>query len=574
LRLTDVFKLRRLAPGHSLVPLALAMIFACTCERQGYSQDALAGGQASVTISGTVANSVTHEPIGRALVYSADERYATFTDEHGHFELNLTQPPQGPEARSTANGQLVLQAKKPGFLSDRGPQERRLAKPGQNDVTLTLVPEALIVGHVKFPSAEAADKVQVRLYLREVRDGFARWTPYAEVRTRTDGEFRFAELRAGEYKLFTSESLEQDPLVSVPNGPVYGFPPRFFAAARDFVTADTIQVHAGETITANLAPERQRYYEVRVPVMGNETGRPPGLEVLVHAQGHRGPGFELGYDPNQNAIRGSLPNGSYTIEAASYPPEAMTGVANIVVANGPVNGPPLTLALNPSIEVNIHQDLTGADSSRIPTASAYVTLQSAEEFSGERGSEFPQQSQGDHPVLAGVKPGRYWVQVQANASDVYAASVTSGSRDLLRTPLVVPMGASVPSIEVTLRNDTGEIEATVDGEPVDSAGAEPSALFYSGRMDPQFQPVTGASVYCVPLANDGGPAKWFNGRVNGRYVLQQVPPGDYRILAFRTPQQLEYRNPAAMRAYEAKGVVVHVALGQKVQVRLQTIGSE
>jgi hypothetical protein len=81
-------------------------------------------------------------------------------------------------------------------------------------------------------------------------------------------------------------------------------------------------------------------------------------------------------------------------------------------------------------------------------------------------------------------------------------------------------------------------------------------------------------VYCVPLANDGGPARWFNGRVNGHHVLQQVPPGDYRILAFDTPQQLEYRNPAAMRAYESKGQVVHVTPGQKAQVRLRAIGSE
>jgi hypothetical protein len=54
---------------------------------------------------GTLVNSVTLEPIGRALVYS--ERFATLTDDHPHFELSMPEPPQSPEARWIANGQPV-----------------------------------------------------------------------------------------------------------------------------------------------------------------------------------------------------------------------------------------------------------------------------------------------------------------------------------------------------------------------------------------------------------------------------------------------------------------------------------
>src|ERR1700692_3333336 len=38
------------------------------------------------TIRGTVINRITHEPIGRALVYSPDNRFARLTDSEGHFE--------------------------------------------------------------------------------------------------------------------------------------------------------------------------------------------------------------------------------------------------------------------------------------------------------------------------------------------------------------------------------------------------------------------------------------------------------------------------------------------------------
>jgi hypothetical protein len=37
------------------------------------------------TVHGTVINSLTREPIARALVYSPDNRFATFTDSQGHF---------------------------------------------------------------------------------------------------------------------------------------------------------------------------------------------------------------------------------------------------------------------------------------------------------------------------------------------------------------------------------------------------------------------------------------------------------------------------------------------------------
>src|SRR5438132_6276909 len=40
-------------------------------------------------IHGTVVNAVTRQPIGRALVYSPDDRFGTLTDGEGNFEFNL-----------------------------------------------------------------------------------------------------------------------------------------------------------------------------------------------------------------------------------------------------------------------------------------------------------------------------------------------------------------------------------------------------------------------------------------------------------------------------------------------------
>jgi len=567
--------------GSALLVSLLALPLHC--------QNQQAVDASSTLVSGMVLSSVTREPLGRAMVYSLNEQYATFTDDHGRFELNLT----APVTAAGAKVQIVLDVRKPGFRS-RG---SNLIHAGQDDVTLWLVPEGIISGRVKFPSDEPGDHVDVQLYHREIRDGVAQWLPASRDRTRVDGEFRFADLVAGEYKVFTLENMEQGQPESGSNEPPWGFPPRFFPAARDFGSAETIHLRAGETFLANITLERQRYYDVRVPVVGNEEGMPPGMRVSVYAQGHRGPGFELGFNRAQQMITGMLPNGTYTIEATGYGPHAATGSTSITVANRAAVGLPLAIATNPSIEITIGKDLSGADStakqvaatsSRVP---AQVSLLSAEDVDGGRGRAY--YSQGNPLMLNAVEPGRYWVAVRAFGG--YAATVASDGKDLLREPLVVPYGASVPPIEVTLRYDTGELEAVIEGAEVSSAGSpgnvmgsvprspgnvvmgivtNPSVIAGgSGRTDSMMQ--GGLSVYCIPL--DGSHLLPDSGQMNvmnGQTRWSQLPPGEYRVLAFTSPKDLEYRNPVALKAYDSQGQVVTVLPGQKAQVTVRVIRDE
>jgi hypothetical protein len=575
LRLTRTSEVRRRTSILWVAIAAIALVGATQSRSQVLPNDETTP---SGNVSGTVLNSVTHEPIGRALVYSSDGRFATFTDDHGHFELSgaLPMPIAG---QPNAYVPIALMAKKPGFLSDPMQRGGEAIAASQKEITLPLVPEGLIVGRVKFPTAETADHVQVQLYRREVRNGFAQWTQLTATETRSDGDFRFSGLRAGAYKVFTLESQDQDPLTAVPNGPFFVFPPRYFAAASDFSTADIIQVRAGESFTANIALESQRYFEVKVPVTGLDPTVPMGLEVSVHAQGHRGPGFELGYDASQGAITGSLPNGNYTLEASGYGPTAVTGMVNITIANRPVYGPALAVAPNTSIEVNIHQDMTGADAERLPRnlgsqnqPAAYVTLMSAEEVSSQRGAGGFSQAQGTPPVLAGVPPGRYWVQIQNGEG--YPAYVTSGSRDLLRLPLIVPYGASVPPIEITMRYDTGEIEVAVEPSAKQATNpATPNASSIGYAQETMFQPGR-LTIYGIPTGDADGVPTESHRWSNGNYILDRLAPGDYLVLALITRQEFEYRNPAAMRAYESKGRVVHVSPGQKTQVQVQVVESE
>jgi hypothetical protein len=356
---------------------------------------------------------------------------------------------------------------------------------------------------------------------------------------------------------------------------VYGFPPRFFAAARDFASSSIIQLQPGQTFTADISIERQKYFDVRVPVRAPE-GPFTGVSVSVFAEGKKGPGFELGYSRELQSIVGSLPNGNYTIEATRLGAASATGMTQITVNNSAFSGAPLTLSPNPTIELNIRTDFTAPEARDRPHPQpdqnmqqpAYVSLLPTDEFSSRRGPGH--NSQGSPPVIAAVPPGRYWLQV--NAPLGYVASISSAGRDLFNSPLLVPYGGSVPPIDITVRNDAGEIEATVSGQPEParvSQGPAQRIIVQSGAT-----PENTPHVYCISLGNAGTAPLEARTWTNGNPTFRNVPPGDYRVMAFKTAQDFEYHNPAAMRKYESLGQIVHVEAGKKAQVNLQLTTAE
>src|SRR5258708_11330920 len=138
----------------------------------------------SDTIRGIVINTVTLEPIARALVSSPDNRFAALTNSEGRFEFTLPKADPAPEGGSDSNtpvsGQIqsgisnrpyMLMARKPGFLSDANGQAQNLQNEALKDVILTLTPESLIVGAVALPTSEPPDTIMLQVFRRQVQAG-------------------------------------------------------------------------------------------------------------------------------------------------------------------------------------------------------------------------------------------------------------------------------------------------------------------------------------------------------------------------------------------------------------------
>jgi hypothetical protein len=394
--------------------------------------------------------------------------------------------------------------------------------------------------------------------------------------SRADGEFRFASLRSGSYKLFTHELLDRDPLTSNPRGQQYGYPPVYYPEAADFATAAVIRLSAGETFQASLSPLKHEYYPVKVGLVNNEPGQSPQIEVWP--QGNEGPGYSLGYDFRDGSIQGSLPNGIYTVHVATYGPNAMSGTSNITVAGAAASQQVVTLSPSASISVSVREELQqrqgtstmtvgdqfGREFTANPRRPNYLqlTLVPAGGFGFQPSFSLrpPAGPEDESLVLESVEPGRYRVRVDTSVG--FVSSVTSGGTDLQRQLLVVGAGAAPPPIEVTVRDDGAEVEGTIE----DLGGSETAGT--RKASDAQLQ----GTVYFLPLDSSSGQSKHAFVLAPGAFQVQQLAPGTYRVFAFDRPQQdFEYASEEVMRQYDSKARIISLASGQKEQLRLALI---
>ena len=536
------------------------------------------------TVRGTVINAVTHAPISRALVYSPDNRFAMLTDGDGRFEFVLPKSglgntgttffegqPRAVWSVAGAGGPFWLMARKPGFLDDPS-DNRQVQTSGSGDVAIPLMPEAVIKGRVVVSEGEPAAGISVQLLSRQFPEGIPRWIHANTVLADSNGEFRFAELMPGTYKLGTNELMDNDPAISVPGGQAYGFPPVYYPGVSDFGSAGAIDVTAGQTVQADLPVTRQAYYPVRIPLSNADTSA--GMNVTVSLQGHRGPGFTLGFNGEEHRIEGLLPNGNYLVEATSYGPNASSGSVNIAVAGAAVEGPPLNFHPGSSITVHVDEEFTskGSDASgnwmvggrsfqmRGPRLYLQVRVESEDSLEGQGGASLrpPSGPNDDAMVIENLAPGRYRLRLYTTRG--YVASATMNGIDLLHEPLVVVPGSTTP-IEIKMRDDTAQMDGTVTGMTPDSgAAASPSAY-----------------IYCVPLRDSPGQMRQAaTSGPEGKFTLDTMAPGAYRVFAFRSPQpNLPYGDAEAMQPYETKGQVVQLSPGQKTNVQVPlSSGSE
>lgn len=536
------------------------------------------------TVRGRVLNKVTKQPIGRALVTTMGDEYATMTDDRGQFEMRISEPGgQGQEVGNAIGSQFTtgnrvmfavsrlgtaggFQARKPGFLANSYPAIGRADDAStEGEVTIYLVPEALIVGRVTVAGSEGDVRIHCQLYQHQVREGRRSWQPAGTFTTWGSGEFRFSGLEAGRYRLITHEEMDRDSFMLGPGAPLFGYPPIYYSNTTDFSAASPIEVKAGETAQVNLTVTRRQYFPVRIPVRNAPAG---GANLTVHPMGHWGPGWSLSYNPMQRMIEGMLPDGNYTVELETYGETTSTGVGNFTVNGAALEGTPLYLTQDTSVTVNVRtQFQLGRSGETVEPAETLnqerlvnlvVRLQPLEPFgsTGRDVSSRPVEGAENRTLtIANVRPGSY--RVATRTTNGYVASVQSGGIDLLKQSLVVGTGGGVPPIEVTLRDDGAEVSGTLEG--VTGVHGD----WQRGGMNPQRY----WRVYLLPIGlGMWEEPPWYR-TWDGSFQINNVPPGEYLTVAYEEGQReldIPFGEGEFVKSLEQEGQRIHAEAGEKI----------
>ena len=184
----------------SLIVLLMALCSGARSSLLGQSPN-----EAKFSLSGSVVNSVTGEPIRRALVQlQASPPRSCFSDGDGRFEID-----------GLPAGNFSVSAQKPGFYTNSDEPKAlsnvRVTIGASSDaVVLKLSPYGVIYGRITNVEGEALEHIPVRLTAAVVRNGHKRWEQAGFRDSDENGNFRFPNLQPGTFYLAAGPSTEEN----------------------------------------------------------------------------------------------------------------------------------------------------------------------------------------------------------------------------------------------------------------------------------------------------------------------------------------------------------------------------
>jgi hypothetical protein len=495
----------------------------------------------SFTLSGTVVNSVTGEPVSRALVrINGEQQRNTFTDGEGRFQFEGMVP-----------GEVMVMVQKPGYVdapAHPGHGSRWLhVGPNTGLLALKLAPNGAIFGRIVDAAGQPIERVPLRLTARSFRDGRRRWDQRANADSDEDGHFRFANLAPGTYYIAAGPVVSDLKLPIAGDKPRTGFAHVYYPGVQELASAQPLQVAAGQQAEADFSLSAVPVYEISGTVSGQHPDQGVGVQVLTssgddisiptHFSGETG-GFKLE----------GLPAGSYIVRAfagQSLRAEARTNVA------ADVQDLRLVLAPSVAIPVVVRPDSHSSNASATSSSDASlvsVRLLSTTPNSRDMFTSFQQNGPG-HSALSfqNVEPGIYSAEFMPQ-NPWYVQSATCGQTNLLYDDLAIAPGQSC-TVEIVLRDDSANLSATINSSESSTA---PVGLVLvpqgAGKLRPHVQRAMG-----------------------NQFSVSGLAPGEYLVFAFDHVDDLEYANPDALEPYASQAAHITLTPNQKAQVTLDLI---
>ncbi|MGA8502357.1 MAG: carboxypeptidase-like regulatory domain-containing protein [Candidatus Sulfotelmatobacter sp.] len=485
----------------------------------------------TLSVTGTVVNSLTGEPVRGAVVaittgqINGQTGSSTLSDNSGHFQFD-----------GLTEGRAFISAIKPGFGNQlRGQLERISVQITRNvsPVLLKMDPSGAIFGRLTGSDEQPLEGFFLHVISKRRVGGKQQWVPFPSQTTTDDnGNFRIAGLPADTYYLQVAQN-QQTTLSrrGVPNPREQSYAGVFYPGVADFNSATPIELTGGREVEANFSVAAEPLYEVSGVVSAQENLNSP---VEFSRKAGDGSDFTQNAMVQDGRFQIKLPAGSFSVTGSTA-----TGIqlaaSGVVVSSDNANLD-VTLRLASRIRVELQTEGSSGGTQRNTLeqpGSIGMNLQLVR-TGGAPGASYwwaPGQSDG----FQGVAPGVYTVQANGPSGTWYIKSLHSGDLDLLSDDLTVVEGPQPQPIEVTLRDDPASVRGNVT--PADDL-APAIVLLVQPHGTRNLIKVSGA--------------------FQGKFEIDGVAPGDYFLLAIDGMDRVEYENPEVLNPYLSKAQ--HVSL--------------
>ncbi len=490
------------------------------------------------TITGTVVNAVSGEPIRHALVQLLGPRMRTvLTGPDGRFQLEDVPP-----------GPLNFIVNKPGFFDARViPGHRQDATysfgSGNTDVALKLFPAAKISGRLTDQDDEPVEQTTVQVLSESITNGRKEWAVRGGASTDDDGSYRSDDLPPGRYVVFAwGQAQDGSGIASEVIGPT------FYPEGQDPALAQVIDLQSGQDFRADFHLRAQAGHSIAGTIGGYPTAL--GLAYTFSTAGLSNNWPTIGVDQSQGRFAGrGIPNGNWilTVHANDSQGRSYDARQEITVNGTDIQNIQILLHPAASIPVTVNHSAKGAVAGN-PGVSAVLTSDGPAGNFRQYG--LMSRDQRSPPAFENVSEGRYTLNVQGFGGEC-VDSAWYGNVDLLRDYLVMgPDGVSQP-IVINMRGDCATLTPKIDG------------------ADNQ----TSASVIVVPSGWFAEPrVLQFNTQQSGAGAVfhgqsLMLTPGTYQVFAFTNIEGLEYANPEAMRDYPSQSVTLDP--NQKLEITVK-----
>ena len=519
------------------------------------------------SISGSVLNSVTGEPVKGALVtafsFSAGENIRI-----PRTSQNVTTAGPSGEYVFTGlvAGQYTLRAEKPGFIPQREVSSAGtpiVALSLSSSVTghiLKLIPLGVIEGKLANQYGDPLGRVTVELLQSKILNGYRSVVVVQSTASDDRGQFRYWDLKPGKYYVKAMGRVGGTSIY-IGNGSVFfdsweGFRPVYLGGGRDIDSSVPLDIVAATQARADFTLAVEATYKIRGKLENFTSLQGVAFHLIETDENVASSRVSLNGTTGRFEID-DVPSGRYTLRATQG--RSRQGETTVLVKDADANG--ISLALAPAVTV------TGAVQVIGPLREKQKTPDNQDDEPEEPSCSLSLRGSGNLLQFVGpgrlgdpknfrnesVFPGRYHVDIECTAG--YAVSAVSGTSDLLANPvLTIQPGVPPPPIEIGMRPGGGDLHGKL-GPQIRSSGA-------GVLLVPAFSASTGPAISFATRESDTPPDVL-------EFDFENLAPGDYVAYAFSDISSVEYRNPAVLNALTG-GTSVRIEEGQTTEITLAT----